>query len=137
MNQSQLLKRLLKLSDNHKRHQNLSGSQTLRLLTALNAARGNSVAWHDYAQGMLEQIESEIKKETGKAETGNLINTSQNSDYSKPMPKIDMMKALKIDGFSKFNSFAKRHGIKKINRKLWQLRLNDLSSREREKLEKA
>ena len=61
----------------------------------------------------------------------------QNGDYSKPMSKTDMMKALGIDSLTKFNGFAKQHGIKKITRKTWQLRLNDLSSREQEKLGKA
>jgi len=79
------------------------------------------------------------------AKTGQLSETpsdekvrdTKNGEWSKPLSKSQMMKALGIDSLTKFNGFAKQHGIKKITRKIWQLRLNDLSSREREKLGKA
>ncbi|MEE9371215.1 MAG: hypothetical protein V3W45_07080 [Sedimentisphaerales bacterium] len=56
---------------------------------------------------------------------------------SKPMPKSRMMSALNIDSYETFNSFADRYGIEKINRKTYQIRLDKMDARTREKLEKA
>lgn len=88
-------------------------------------------------QMILEAQAMRTKATSSKAKAKNLTDTEQKGDYSKPMSKTDMMKALGIDSLTKFNGFAKQHGIKKITRKIWQLRLDDLSSREREKIEKA
>jgi hypothetical protein len=59
-------------------------------------------------------------------------------DLSKPMTKKVMMIALKIDGYKKFNTFAKLHGIQQAgNRQLWQIRFDNMDSNTRQKLEKA
>lgn len=58
-------------------------------------------------------------------------------EWSKPMSKSRMMIALGIDSEHTFNAFAERIGIRRINRKTFQLRIDDLGSQEREKLEKA
>ena len=57
-------------------------------------------------------------------------------EWSKPMSKSDMMAALGIDTRKKFNAYTKIVGIKKINRKTHQIRVDQLDRTKREKLEK-
>lgn len=56
-------------------------------------------------------------------------------EWSKPMPKSMMMAALRIHSIDAFNSFAEQHGIRTINRKLHQIRLDTMNTRDREKIE--
>ncbi len=58
-------------------------------------------------------------------------------NISKPLPKIRMMNALGIDSYETFNAFAARHGLEKISRKLYRIRLDKMDRTTREKLEKA
>ena len=57
-------------------------------------------------------------------------------EWSKPMSKSDMIKALGIDSRKKFNAYTNIVGIKKINRKTHQLRVDQLDQTTRKKLEK-
>lgn len=64
-------------------------------------------------------------------------NEDKKAEYSKAMSKQRMMTALKIESYETFNSFAKRHGLKKINRKVYQIRTDTMTKPEREKLKNA
>ena len=57
-------------------------------------------------------------------------------EWSNPMSKSDMMTALGIDSRKKFNAYANIVGIKKINRRTHQLRVDQLDQTTRKKLEK-
>lgn len=59
-------------------------------------------------------------------------------EWSKEMSKSVMMTKLSIDGYWKFNKFAENHGIQKVgdNRQLFQIRIDKMNSKDREKLEK-
>ncbi len=58
-------------------------------------------------------------------------------EWSKPMTKSRMRKALNIDSEQTFNTFAKRYGIRQAgNRQTWQIRLDTLDGKTRSKLEK-
>ena len=56
-------------------------------------------------------------------------------EWSKPMTKSAMKNALRIDGYRTFDTFAEQHGIKKIGRQLWQIRLDAMDKTTRKKLE--
>lgn len=58
------------------------------------------------------------------------------AEWSKPMSKTRMMNALGIDSIDTFNSYAERVGIRPINRKIHQIRLDKMQQKDREKLEK-
>ena len=59
-------------------------------------------------------------------------------EWSNPMTKSDMMIRLHINGYKKFNTFAKVYGLYKVgNRQLWQIRLDGMDKNTRQKLEKA
>jgi hypothetical protein len=64
------------------------------------------------------------------------VNTQNCIELSKPMPKSQMMRVLKIDGQDKFNSWAKEHGLKRINRKTFQICLDNMSEKEKILLKK-
>ena len=62
----------------------------------------------------------------------------QAGEWSKPMSKIQMMKALGLDGRRTFNKFAEQVGIRRVgSRQLWQMRLDTMDPRNRAKIEKA
>jgi hypothetical protein len=61
---------------------------------------------------------------------------ADNSEWSKPKSKTAMRLALGMTEGT-FNSYADRIGIKKVNRSLHQLRIDQLDTRTREKIEKA
>jgi len=60
-------------------------------------------------------------------------------EWSNPMTKTKMMRALHIEGSKKFTTFAEDHGLKQVgkNRQLWQIRLDKMDLNTRRKLEKA
>ena len=69
----------------------------------------------------------------------NSLSTSAptSGEWSKPMSKRKMMSALGMTSYKKFNAFAKKHGIEQAgNRKLWQIRLDNMDKNTRFKLEK-
>lgn len=58
-------------------------------------------------------------------------------EWSKPASKKELMVAVGINSYKKFNAFAKCYGIKQAgNRKLWQIRLDSMDQQTRSKLEK-
>lgn len=62
----------------------------------------------------------------------------QGGEWSTPMTKSDMMTRLHINGYKKFNTFAKKYGIEQSgNRQLWTIRLDGMDKSTRQKLEKA
>ncbi|HUU19747.1 MAG TPA: hypothetical protein VMW72_21530 [Sedimentisphaerales bacterium] len=62
----------------------------------------------------------------------------KNVVWSGEVTKSKMMAKLKMDSYWTFNQFAKRHGIRQVgsNRQLFQIRLDKMNSKDREKLEK-
>jgi len=59
-------------------------------------------------------------------------------EWSNPMTKSAMMSRVGIDGYKKFNTFAKQHGLQQAgNRQLWQICLDGMDKNTRQKLEKA
>lgn len=59
-------------------------------------------------------------------------------EWSNPMTKSTMMSKIGIDGYKKFNTFAKQHGLQQAgNRQLWQIRLDRMDKNTRQKFEKA
>ena len=66
-----------------------------------------------------------------------LASRKNDSEWSKPMSKSKMMSALGIDSYETFNAFANRHGIREINRKTFQICLDKMSNKEKDKLIKA
>jgi hypothetical protein len=59
-------------------------------------------------------------------------------EWSNPMTKSAMMSRVGIDGYKKFNTFAKQYGLRKAgNRQLWQIRLDNMDENTRKKFEKA
>ena len=62
--------------------------------------------------------------------------SQKNGEWSKEMTKSDMKAKLRIDSYYKLNKFAKRHGIRKVgtNRQSFEIRLNKMNSKDREKL---
>lgn len=83
---------------------------------------------------LLETVckESNIETDIPKRE-----NIKENAVWSKPMPKSRMMAILGIDSYETFNAFADRHGIEKLNRSTYRIRLDMMDSGTRQKLEKA
>jgi hypothetical protein len=59
------------------------------------------------------------------------------AELSRPMTKSEMMTALHMDGYKKFNTWGKAHGLQDVggNRQLWQVRLDTLDKRTRAILE--
>lgn len=55
-------------------------------------------------------------------------------EWSNPMSKTRMMGILDIDTLEKFNSFAERQGIVKVNRSLHKLRLDGLRNEQKKRL---
>ncbi len=95
-------------------------------------AQIENLTWDDvvyHAQNKIKVGQTCYSKETDTSKI--------NAEWSKPMSKSRMMQALGIDSEHTFNAFAERIGIRRINRKTFQLRIDDLGSQEREKLEKA
>lgn len=59
-------------------------------------------------------------------------------EWSHPMTKARMMKALRIEGYRAFNHFANRYGIRQEgSRQLYQIRLDKMDKSTQAKLEKA
>lgn len=56
-------------------------------------------------------------------------------EYSLPMSKTEMRVRLANMAKDKFESFAAQHGLKKINRQLYQIRLDKMDARTRRRLE--
>lgn len=117
---------------------------------------GNCIENFDLAAEFLSYIEGDLREQglwpieaRGLQQAGQeLIGTSgkvgtktepQNieGEWSKPMKKITMINALRMDGYKSFNTFAKQHGIQQAgNRQLWQIRLDTMDKTSRKKLEK-
>jgi len=58
-------------------------------------------------------------------------------ELSNPMTKSAMMSRVGIDGYKKFNTFAKQHGLQQAgNRQLWQIRLDRMDKNTKQKFEK-
>ena len=59
-------------------------------------------------------------------------------EWSKPMMKADIMKALRIDSYKKLKTFSKTHTIRKAgSNKSWQIRLDGLNREQAKRLENA
>lgn len=58
-------------------------------------------------------------------------------EISKPMSKSEMMKALRIDSYKKFNAWGKDKALKQTgNRQTFTIRLDLLDTKSRQRLEK-
>jgi len=57
-------------------------------------------------------------------------------EWSNAMPMSEMMQRVSIHGYKKFKTFAKPHGLKQLNRQLWQIRLDGMDKTTRARLEK-
>ena len=83
---------------------------------------------------------SELKQQSGKAGSRKQKKTPPKpleGEWSNPMTKSTMMSKVNIDGYKKFNTFAKQHGLRKAgNRQLWQIRLDRMDKNTRQKFEK-
>ena len=88
-------------------------------------------------QGSENKEEAQREKQNGKAGGEKNKLRSLEGEWSKPMSKSKMMNALGIDSYETFNAYAKRHGIKEINRKTFQICLDKMSNTEKDKLSKA
>lgn len=59
-------------------------------------------------------------------------------EWSNPMSKVRMMKALRIDNYRIFNNFAKLHGIRQAgSREVYQICFDKMDKTTRDKIEKA
>ena len=91
----------------------------------------NSLTWDEillYFQRFARQ--NQKTKSTSKEKKQALA-----GEWSKPMTKSAMKNALRIDGYRTFDTFAEQHGIRKIGRQLWQIRLDAMDKTTRKKLE--
>jgi len=80
-------------------------------------------------------VDDFIQRRSGQRQAGAKIKDAL--EWSRAMSKNRMMTALGIRDYDTFNSFAARHGLKMYNKSLWQICLDNLSQKEKEKLEKA
>jgi hypothetical protein len=71
----------------------------------------------------------------GTEASGGKANDMKNQEWSKPMSKTEMMKLLEIDDCKKFNKWADQYGIKKLGQKTFQIRLDNMDQRSRQKLD--
>ena len=55
-------------------------------------------------------------------------------EWSLPMPKAEMMTRLKL-GWRSFETFARAYGIKPLGRQLFQIRLDQMDSATRRRIE--
>ena len=74
-------------------------------------------------------------------EMHNKLSSSASSEvegeWSRPASKKELMTAIGIESYKKFNAFAEMYGIKQAgNRKLWQIRVDSMDRITRAKLEK-
>jgi len=57
-------------------------------------------------------------------------------EWSNPMTKSALMKKVGIDGYKKFDTFAKRFGLRQAgNRQLWEIRIDKMARNIRKKFE--
>jgi hypothetical protein len=94
---------------------------------------GDKIAFLHSALERVKSVNVDLKQpRTPRIQTGDVI-----GEWSNPMSKRTIMVALKIDGYKKFNTFAKLHGIRGAgNRQLWQIRLDKMDKMTRERIEK-
>ena len=99
-----------------------------------------------YIMQSLEHIKADLDKQQKTPPSGGNARkakkpkdrTPLEGEWSDPMTKSAMMSRVGIDGYKKFNTFAKQHGLHKAgNRQLWQIRLDGMDKTTRQKLEKA
>jgi hypothetical protein len=68
---------------------------------------------------------------------GRLLPESPKEEWSKPMMKTAIMKAIGLDSYKTLKTFSKSHPIRNAgSKKLWQIRLNGLNKTQIEKLTK-
>jgi hypothetical protein len=84
-----------------------------------------------YLQEHSQSCAQDIEDLSGGVEIAKVL---KQKELSPPVSKSRMMTVLKILDYNIFNSYAKRHGLKKINRKTYQICLDDMSEKEKEKL---
>ena len=86
-----------------------------------------------------EHVQADIEPHSGKMRNRPpKRKTPPDGEWSNPMSKNKMMKALGMPSYKKFNAFAKQHGIKMAgNRQTFQIRLDGMDITTRKKLEKA
>lgn len=66
------------------------------------------------------------------------VETTIEGEWSKPMTKSQMMRALGLDSYKKLKTFSKTHPIREAgSKKSWQIRLDGLNKEQIEKLTKA
>ena len=75
------------------------------------------------------------KLKESSAATGGTAGDIASQEWSKPMSKAEMMQALGIDDIKKFNKWAAQYGIKKLGQKTFQIRLDNMDKRSRQKLD--
>jgi hypothetical protein len=102
-----------------------------RIAKSLCEGEMPSAAYVQVIKCALQLASEQIKEEKPKQ-------ASPNGLLSKPMSKSQMMHALGMDGYKRFNAFAKGHEIREAgNRQLFQIRLDGMDINTRTKLEKA
>ena len=81
---------------------------------------------------------SQTKKSSkdGQEDSGGKAGDITSQEWSKPMSKGEMMQALGIDDIKKFNKWAAQYGIKKLGQKTFQIRLDNMDKRSRQKLDR-
>ena len=85
---------------------------------------------------VLDHVKADIKKQPTTPASDNTGDISE-GEWSNPMTKSTMMSKVNIDGYKKFNTFAKQYGLRKAgNRQLWQIRLDRMDKNTRQKFEK-
>ena len=113
------------------------------LIQKCNNQNTKSLSWNDILENLkfwLKQTNSQRKTASGKAgETKQQKHKKTlEGEWSNPMTKSAMMSRVNIDGYKKFNTFAKQYGLQKAgNRQLWQIRLDKMDKNTRQKFEKA
>lgn len=86
---------------------------------------------------ILDNCQLQEPAETEQHEKDEQSKEISEGEWSNPMTKSEMMKKVGIDGYKKFNTFAKQYGLRPAgNRQLWQLRLDKMDKNTRRKFEK-
>lgn len=94
-----------------------------------------SVVKHDLAEWSSTQPLCAQTLPTVQASEDDKPDTTNGEELSRPMAKVKMMAALRIESYKTFNAFAKRQGIRFAgNRQTWQLRLKGLREDQKDRL---
>jgi len=93
-----------------------------------NASSGKTIDGKDRADSQPKSTNSQTPdpSDFGRGES--------DGEWSLPMTKTEMMVRLKLNPKT-FNTFAARHGLKKIGRQQWQIRLDGMDAATRRRIE--